>query len=231
LSRIGRHLSLVTPVVAKARVPARPEDGTELRQIFTILRAAAGVDFSLYRETTIRRRIGRRMILNRVEDLDTYVKLLRGNPREIKALYEDLLITVTAFFRDPATFGILGKRVFPRLLKGKGPGSAIRVWISGCATGEEAYSIAIELFEACSAAASYPTVQIFATDVSETSLEKARAGIYMENSLVDVSDDRIRRFFKKVDGGFQITKAIRDACIFAKQNVAADPPFSNLDLL
>src|SRR5262249_52748425 len=132
---------------------------------------------------------------------------------------------------DPATFRVLGKRVFPRLLKGKGPGSAIRVWVSGCATGEEAYSIAIELFEACSAASIYPTIQIFATDVSETSLEKARAGIYMENSRVDVSDDRIRRFFKKVERGYQISKPIRDACIFAKQNVAADPPFSNLDML
>jgi two-component system CheB/CheR fusion protein len=230
LSRIGQQLSMFRPVL-KARVPAHPEDGNRLRQVFSILRAAAGVDFSLYRETTIRRRIGRRMILNRVEDLDGYVKLLRGNPTEIKALYEDLLITVTAFFRDPATFRVLGKRVFPKILKGKGPGSAIRVWVSGCATGEEAYSIAIELFEACSSASIYPTIQIFATDVSESSLERARAGIYMENALVDVSPDRIRRFFKKVERGYQISKPIRDACIFAKQNVAADPPFSNLDML
>ncbi|MEO6324464.1 MAG: chemotaxis protein CheB, partial [Thermoanaerobaculia bacterium] len=236
--QIGRELARVVrhPIVhAKGATPIveiwGPADRANLNRVFALLRASSGVDFSQYRLTTIRRRIARRMILNRVDTLEAYARSLRGLPAEVRALYEDLLITVTTFFRDPATFELLENKVLPQIIRANSPGSQIRIWVPGSSTGEEVYSIAIALSDAQRAAGTTLPAQIFATDVSDKAIEKARNGFYSVNDVVDVSPKRLKRYFVKEDHGYRIDKSIRDLCVFAKQNVAADPPFSNLDLL
>src|SRR5262249_27492663 len=227
LAAIGRHPYVTVP-------KPKPEEeltGTAQERIFAMLQKATGVDFRSYRQSTIKRRISRRMVLSKIDELDRYVEFLKENTGELNALYEDILITVTGFFRDPEAFTSLKSRVFPSILANRSPSTPIRIWVPGCSTGEEVYSIAIALFESLSETSLNPPIQIFATDISDSAIDRARTGIYLENSMVDVSPERMRRFFVKVEQGFQVSKAVRDVCVFAKQNVAADPPFSNLDLL
>ena len=196
-----------------------------------MLRRAAGVDFTHYKRSTVERRISRRMVLHKIEKLDHYVKYLQENPTEVDALFEDMLINVTGFFRDPATFDALKKKVFPLIMQDKAPEAPIRVWVPGCSTGEEAYSLAIALLEYLAESEVHSPVQVFATDVSDAAIEKARRGKYPENIAADVSPERLRRFFVGVEGGYQLSKTIRDMCVFARQNVVKDPPFSQIDLL
>lgn len=203
----------------------------ELKQIFIILRKASGTDFSMYRELTIKRRILRRMVLHRMEKLDEYVDCLRDNPAEVEELYQDLLINVTSFFRDPEAFETLKSLVFPAVMKNRQPGEPVRVWVPGCSTGEEAYSIAILLIEFLGDDAINTSIQIFATDTNETLIEKARAGIYPVSTKTEVSPERLRRFFTMADKGYQISKTVRDMCVFARQDMVKDPPFSRLDLI
>jgi len=229
LARIGKHPYARSTVVAAAEQGVA--HGSDHQRILSILRSTTGVDFSHYRQTTVKRRISRRMALRKVDSVKKYVELLRREPSEIHGLYEDILITVTGFFRDPEVFQSLKSLVFPALLKERGLNNPVRIWIPGCATGEEVYSIAICLFEALRDLDVNPSIQIFATDVSDTAIDKARTGIYLENALVDVSPERLKRFFVKSENGWQISKTIRDVCVFARQNVIADPPFSNLDMI
>jgi PAS domain S-box-containing protein len=210
---------------------AGQETDSALNRIFRILRTATGNDFTHYKHTTIRRRINRRMVLHANEKLSDYVIYLQENPAEAKALAEDLLIRVTSFFREPEYFEALAVRVFPEILKNRTPEDPVRIWVPGCATGEEAYSIAICLTEFLERAGANALIQIFASDISASAIEKARAGIYPMPALANVSPARLKRFFVKVTGGYQIAKSIRDACIFARQNVAQDPPFNKLDLI
>lgn len=203
----------------------------ELKQIFTMLRKASGTDFSMYRDLTIKRRILRRMVLHRMEKLDEYVDYLRDNPAEVEDLYQDLLINVTSFFRDSEAFETLKSMVFPAVMKNRQPGDPVRVWVPGCSTGEEAYSIAISLIEFLGDDAVDTPIQIFATDTNETLIEKARAGIYPVSIKTEVSHERLRSYFTIVDKGYQINKAVRDMCVFAKQDMVKDPPFSRLDLI
>ncbi len=229
LARMGRH-----PYVWPTRSEDQPEqkvEGPDHGKILMILRKATGVDFTNYRQTTIRRRIARRMALKKVESVRRYLESLRQEPEEVLALYEDILITVTAFFRDPDVFKTLKGRVFPGILKDRPANLPIRIWVPGCSTGEEVYSIAITLFEVLQGAERNPPVQIFATDVSESAIERARSGVYLENAVADMSPERLKRFFSKTDAGWQISKGIRDVCVFARQNVTLDPPFSNVDLI
>ena len=230
LVHMARH-PYIRPVPAE--VPEFPVavEGSDHRRVLHILRTTTGVDFSNYRQTTVKRRIARRMALRKVESLRKYTELLRKDPGEVHALHEDILITVTAFFRDPEVFQSLQRTVFPSFVKDRGENAPIRIWVPGCSTGEEVYSLAISLFETLEASDKPPTVQIFATDVSDSAIDKARAGVYLENAMVDVSPERRRRFFRKTEGGWQISKTIRDVCVFARQNVTSDPPFSNLDLV
>jgi two-component system CheB/CheR fusion protein len=220
-------------VIAKAR----PEDEVmlegedDLSKIFLMLRATNGVDFSTYKPTTIKRRVARRMLLNKISDLPTYIKFIKDNPREIEELFQDLLINVTGFFREPDLFEVLKKKVFPKLMKDRVSQNPLRIWVPGCSTGEEAYSLAICLLEYLGDALAQTPVQIFATDVSEAAIEKARAGIYVDNIAQDVSPERLRRFFVKTDGNYHVTKAVRDMCVFAKQDITRDPPFSKIDLI
>ncbi|OPY58061.1 MAG: Chemotaxis protein methyltransferase Cher2 [Pelotomaculum sp. PtaU1.Bin035] len=203
----------------------------ELKQIFTILRKTSGTNFSEYRELTIQRRTLRRMALHKIEKVGDYVDYLRKNPAEVEALYQDILINVTSFFRDPQAFETLKRLAFPVIMKDRAPDEPVRIWVAGSSTGEEAYSIAIILMEFLGDDAVNTPIQIFATDINEILIDKARAGIYPKNINTDVSFERLRRFFVKVDGGYQISKTIRDMCIFAKHDMVKDPPFSRLDLI
>lgn len=230
LERIGRNPYAGIVLPARAAEPAAGEDD-DLRQIFTVLQRATGVDFTCYRYSTIKRRIARRMLLHKVESPRQYIKVLQENPAEPAALCEDILIHVTGFFREPETFGALAEWVFPRILDSKPPGEPVRVWVPGCSTGEEAYSIAMVLLEYLGDRAGGTPVQIFGTDISEASIETARVGVYVESALAEVSAERLRRFFVQVEGGRQIARSIREMCVFARQDVARDPPFSRLDLI
>lgn len=230
LIRIAHHPYLRQPQAVETAESSDERDD-ELRKIFILLRSATGVDFTHYKHTTIKRRIKRRMMLHKAESLKDYIKRLQENRVEVDALYQDILIHVTGFFRDPEVFEALKTLVFPNLLKNRTPEAPIRIWVPGCSTGEEVWSIAISLMEFLGDAGSGKEIQIFATDISETALEKARAGVYLENITTEVSPERLRRFFVKAGRGYQIHKSIREMCIFARQDIVKDPPFSRLDLI
>jgi two-component system, chemotaxis family, CheB/CheR fusion protein len=205
----------------------------DLGRIFLSLRKQTGVDFSSYKHATLLRRIQRRMALHRMEKLGQYAKFLRNNKKEIEALFDDLLINVTHFFRDARMFRELKRRFLPALWKSKSKDrrKTVRVWVPGCATGEEVYSLAIAILETLDQRGSKINIRIFGTDLSESTIEHARAGIYSSAIEKDVSRSRLRRFFSKRDGAYHINRKVRDFCTFARQNITADPPFSRLDLI
>ena len=207
------------------------EEGTEFNRILALLKTETGVDFTHYKHSTIKRRILRRQALDRVESLADYVTYLEAHRPEVKKLYEDILINVTGFFREPEAFEALKNLVFPAITRERSPDDPIRIWVPGCASGEEAYSIAISLLEFLGDMSANFPVQIFATDVDDQVISQARAGFYPEAALADVSPERLRRFFVKGSGGYQVSKTIREMCVFARQNLIKDPPFSHLDLI
>ena len=201
------------------------------QEIFDLLRSTVGVDFSHYKQPTIRRRILRRMVINRIGSVERYLVQLREHPDEVRQLYQDILIHVTRFFREPESFQALAATVFPALLEGRRADNPVRIWVAGCATGEEAYSLAIALVEFAGEDLRERQVQVFGTDVSETAIEFARQGFYPANIAEVVPSERLRRFFVKVDSGYRIAKGVRDVCIFARQDLTRDPPFSKIDLV
>ncbi|MEG3844242.1 chemotaxis protein CheB [Microcoleus sp. herbarium14] len=214
------------------KIEESPEAGDALTTIFALLKSIAGVDFTHYKRTTIARRIQRRMVLYKLDSLDDYAEHLRDNSAEVTALYEEILIHVTSFFRDPEAFEKLKELVFPTITQNKSASVPIRIWVAGCSTGEEVYSIAICLLEFLSDRIVPPPIQIFATDISEQAIGKARSGVYSENQMVDVSPQRRARFFiPEETGSYRISKAVRELCVFARQDLGSDPPFSNLDLV
>ncbi|HTV16965.1 MAG TPA: chemotaxis protein CheB [Acidobacteriaceae bacterium] len=207
------------------------EDGPTLEKILSLLQSRTGVNFTHYKKPTVRRRLARRMALNHLEKQAAYLKLLEERPAEVDALFDDLLITVTDFFRDADTFAALTEKAFPAMLKDRSGEDPIRVWVPGCSTGKEVYSLAIALTEYFEATQKTYPIQIFGTDVSEQSIQTARIGKYPESISVSVSPLRLKRFFLKVEGGYQITRAIRDVCIFSRQDITKDPPLSKMDLI
>src|SRR5438105_8972696 len=223
------------------RPPSDPEEiekaayrhADDLGRIFLSLKKQMGVDFSAYKETTLLRRIQRRMALHRIDKLNRYARFLRDNKTEVEALFDDLLINVTRFFRDKQLFRALKKRFLPALFKNKSKDRQpeLRVWVPGRATGEEVYSLAICILEALGSRLSKMRIQIFGTDLSESIIEHARAGIYPSAIEKDVSRARLKRFFLKRDSTYQIHRNVRDICTFARQNITADPPFSRLDMI
>jgi two-component system CheB/CheR fusion protein len=231
MARIGRHpyLSDALPSTQKKRPSATDEE--QFAGILAVLHGATGIDFSLYREQTIKRRILRRLALNRIDTLKQYNERLRSDPGELMALHKDLLISVTRFFRDLESFEALKTVVFPRLLEGRPAKDTIRIWVAGCATGEEAFSIAISLQEYLNETNATFPVQIFGSDLSAAAIEKARTGRYPENIASDVSMERLNRFFTKIEGGYRVNKNLREMCVFARHNLIDDPPFSKLDLI
>ena len=202
-----------------------------LRRIFRRLRSAHGVDFSHYKRSTLRRRLERRMAFKKIDEIEEYAVLLESDATETAALYQDFLIRVTGFFRDPESFEILAQRVFPNVCESRSPKAPVRIWVPGCASGEEVYSIAIALMEYFGERPAPAGIQIFGTDVSDSALEKARAGVYLENITQEVSAERLTRFFVKQNGHYRIAKSIRDLCVFARHDITRDPPFSKLDLV
>jgi len=234
LVRLAAH-----PYLQPTDVAFRPEalhvaeggEEPDMRRIFRRLRAAHGVDFARYKPSTLRRRLARRMALQKVDDLADYVDILENDATETAALYQDFLIRVTGFFRDPDSFEGLAEHVFPRLCVDRTPKDPIRIWVPGCATGEEVYSIAIALMEYLGDQPLASGIQIFGTDVSESAIEKARSGLYLDSITQDVSAERLNRYFVKQDAHYCIARHIRDLCVFARQDVTRDPPFSRLDLV
>lgn len=204
---------------------------TGMNAIYSLLRADFGIDFSHYKPNTVLRRIDRRLQLNRSLDLEEYVEQLRNDPHELNTLYKDLLIGVTRFFRDPELFERLAKDVIPDVLKKVAADDEIRVWVAGCATGEEAYSLAILLHEALVEARRPINVKIFATDVHRASLEFASAGLYDDTTLAEVSQERRDRYFTKQLSGFQVSQDLRKMIVFAPHNIIKDAPFTKLDLI
>ncbi len=190
-----------------------------------------GVDFTWYKPSTLKRRILRRMALSKIEQPASYLHYLRENKTEQDALYNDMLISVTHFFRDPASFELLCDTILPALTLQKNGSEPLRIWIAGCATGEEAYSVAMCMQEFLGDKVAAMKIQIFATDISETAIAKARTGIYRPMDMEGLSVSRIQQFFVKTDGNYQVNKATRDMCVFAHHNFLKDPPFSRLDLI
>ena len=254
LARIARHPSLAgrpsaAPRFARGRRAAKLEDRdgairvaevetapTGRREqnaydkILLLLRNHSGVDYSLYKTPTIHRRITRRTVLNQKDTLEHYAHFLRGNTRELDALHADALISVTSFFRNPEAFDVLQRKVFPQLLQ-QGGSEPLRIWVLGCSTGQEAYSIAMAFTECAEKAAHPRKLQMFATDIAEANLDKARHGFYAKSVAQDVSPERLRRFFVEDEGGYRIIKPLRERVVFARQNLISDPPFSRMDLI
>ena len=202
-----------------------------LRPLFRLLRRACNIDFTYYKRGTIQRRLSRRMALREMTSVVDYVALLGSDAAETLALGRDLLIRVTEFFRDPETFDALTRTVFPRLIGEQDTPAPIRIWVPGCASGEEVYSIAICLLEYLDERVSSTQIQFFGTDVSADALETARAGRYIENIARNVSPARLERFFVRDGDHYCINKSVRSLCTFARHNVATDPPFSRIDLI
>jgi len=202
-----------------------------LQHIFSLLRRQTDHDFSLYKQNTITRRIDRRMTVNQIEHVKDYVRYLESHPLEVDILFRELLIGVTSFFRDPSAFAKLAKQVIPQLFIDRPRDRPIRVWVPGCSTGEEAYSIAMLLVEHMDTRGEEYEIQIFATDIDEQAIERARQGRYTENIANDISDERLQRFFMREEHSFRVTKRLRDLVVFAVQSVTRDPPFSRIDLV
>ena len=199
--------------------------------VLSQVRQAKGVDFTHYKPGTVRRRMLRRMAIHRIDTPEEYGKYLRSHREAMDQLFNDLLIRVTNFFRESATFKAVSTQVLPAIMKNRSREDPVRVWVPGCSTGEEAYSVAICILEYLRQAGLEVSVQLFGTDLSETALEQARSATYPASIEADVSPDRLRRFFVPTNGMYQIARSVRDMCVFARQNVTKDPPFSKLDLI
>jgi two-component system, chemotaxis family, CheB/CheR fusion protein len=230
LLRIRRHPYLA-PVRRGEAEQATPAEENGLDKIFIMLRSAKGVDFTSYKRTTIMRRLTRRMLLQKIEGMEEYFAYLKKNPSEIETLYQDILINVTSFFRDPEVFEALKRSVFPSIVNRAAGDVPVRIWVPACSTGEEAYSVAMALIEHMDENKISRPVQLFATDIDDLAVERARKGMYPENISKDVSPARLKRFFEKTGNSYVIHKFVREMCIFAKQNMVKDPPFSKIDLI
>ncbi|MFH0915427.1 MAG: chemotaxis protein CheB [bacterium] len=235
---IARQLSAIAghpdpmPVSFEGQVtPVLSGEDPILTDLLNLVRSATRADFSHYKQSTVMRRISRRMTMRHAQDLEAYLQLVREDPAEVEALYQDLLIRVTSFFRQPHVFDTLKQEIFPQIAEAKA-GGQVRFWVPGCSTGEEAYSLAIAWAEFQGAKHLEKTsFQIFASDINQQVIDRARGGIYPEGVASDVSPERLERFFTPVDGGYQIAKSIREACVFAKHDLTRDPPFSRVDLI
>jgi len=231
--QIGKELLILAPrLCGPAPSGLRkvlPPDA--LRPILRKLLERTGVDFTGYKPGTIQRRVARRMALLGLRDPEEFLRTLDAQPPESEELFEDLLIHVTTFFRDPETHEVLANRIIPEILKGKKPGESVRVWVPGCSTGEEVYSAAILILEALEKTRSVHPVQIFASDISERALARAREGFYPDSIRQAVSEERLRKYFIKSDGGFKVAKRVRDLCIFVRHDLTRNPSFSRLDLV
>lgn len=232
LKKMGSHPYFrPKPGEEQEKVQPEPEEDGDFRAILNNLQKSFGVDFTHYKQSTIQRRIRRRMALSSVATFREYDGYLEADQREAEALYKDMFVSVSGFFREPEAFKRLQRVVFPKLLKKRPADSPLRVWVPGCSTGEEAYSLAIALLEFVREKARSVQVQVFATDISDEAIEKARKGHYLNDASMEIDPRRLRRWFLRTEDGYQITKAVRDVVIFARHDATKDPPFSRLDLV
>jgi two-component system CheB/CheR fusion protein len=230
LGRLGARPPIHRPPRAGVRLADPPNQATFAR-LLLLVRTEFGLDVTQYKPATLERRVERRMALHRLEELADYVRLVESDKGALQALHDDMLIGVTRFFRDPAAFEALRASIFPRVLDAGARRGPIRVWVPACATGEEAYSLAIALVEFLEERKSDVKVQIFATDVDDAAIRVARRGVYPEAIELDLSAERLRRFFTRVEGEYQICRRVRDMVVFSRQDVLQEPPFSRIDLV
>ncbi len=230
---MARELARIAQHPFKERIAqAEMIEGDPLAQrAIRMLRGATGVDFTQYKQPTLMRRISRRVILTKSDGMESYLELLEREPAELQALFEDVLINVTEFFRDPEVFASLKRVMFPRFIDGRDADEPIRIWVPACSTGEEVYSIAIALTEFLEEKELAFPVQIFGTDVSERSIDRARLGIYDASSIEALSKGRATRFFTRVDRGYRVSRQIRELCVFSRHNIAKDPRLSRMDFV
>ena len=227
LTRLARH-----PYFARNEpAPPVPDADGSLARVLALLRAATGVEFGEHKPATFKRRLARRMAVRKVKDVASYLEVLRREPAEVQSLYDDLLIKVTSFFRDEEGFEELATVALPEILRHKAPGAPIRVWVVGCATGEEVYSLAISFLEHLDGCVPAHPVLIFGSDLSEKAIGAARAGLYPDAAVRGLREDRLKRFFVPAERGWRVIPAVRELCVFVRHDVARDPPFSKLDLL
>ena len=227
LGRLSRH-----PYLARGEpVPPTPAGATSLAEVIAIVRTGTGVDFGEHKQATFKRRLARRMVVRKAKDLAAYLELLREDPAETRLLYDDLLIKVTSFFRDEHGFDELKAVAFPAILKDKAPGSPVRAWVVGCATGEEVYSLAISLIEHLGDNPEGHPILIFGSDLDEKAIERARTGLYPDSAVQHMGEERLKRFFVRTERGWSVSKAVRELCVFVRHDVARNPPFSRLDLV
>jgi two-component system CheB/CheR fusion protein len=221
------------PLITRPGHALEEKTQSALEKVFILLRTQTGQDFSLYKKSTVYRRIERRMGIHQIDRIASYVRFLQENPQEAELLFKELLIGVTSFFRDPAAWDYLRNEVIPALLTRRPPDGVFRAWTPGCSTGEEAYSLAIVFREALERAkpSGKVSLQIFATDLDRDAIEKARVGAYPTNITADIPPERLRRFFVQEERGYRVGKEIREMVVFAPQNVIMDPPFTKLDIL
>ena len=228
LIRYVKHPIIKTPgKITTSEAASR----NQLQKIFTLIRSSTGYDFSHYKQSTIERRIERRLAVHQIGTLPDYILYLQKHSEEIDYLFKNLVIGVTSFFRDPEAYNVIGEQVLAKLIEAKLPEDTLRCWVVGCSTGEEAYSFAILISEAMEKLQRHLNVQIFATDIDESAIESARKGVYPAGIADDVSEERLRQFFIKGKGFFKVKKQIRDMVVFSLQSVIKDPPFSRLDLV
>ncbi len=206
-------------------------DGSTLERLLLLLQRHTGVDFKQYKQPTISRRLNRRMVVRKAENLQEYFRLLQKEPDELNALFDDLLINVTDFFRDPEVFEAAKRLAFPKIVANRKQPQTIRAWVPGCSSGEEAYSMAIALSEFLESEDLSCTIQVFGTDVSDRTIDFARKAVYNESAGLNVSPERLRRFFIRTELGYQVARNIREMCIFSRHNVAKDPPLSRMDII
>lgn len=231
LKKIGRQKDIYFSAIRELNEQKISNRDEDLLGILHLLHRSTGVDFSQYKMNTIKRRIVRRMMLYNLETLKDYSLYIRQHTNEVHLLYQDLLINVTQFFRDGEASDYLRKSLLPRIIKNKSANDPIRVWVPACSTGQEAYSLAMLIVESLGDRSANTPIQIFATDLSETAISKARLGVYTRDDVADMPPKRLQRFFIKMDGNYRIVKSIRDLCVFANHNIVKDPPFSRLDII
>jgi two-component system CheB/CheR fusion protein len=229
LARISQHPGLIPLHLEDSK--GSPNEQNDYQKVLQLLKTSTGTDFALYKSPTLQRRIARRIVLNKLPDLAAYVSHLQKNKEETAALYQDVLINVTSFFRNPEVFEVLKQKVFSKLNQSRTPDQPVRVWVPGCSTGQEAYSIAMAFLEFASRASTQVPLQIFATDVNETLLQRARSGLYFKTQVQNLTPERRRRFFIEEEGGWRICKPIRELCVFARHDLLSDPPFSKVDIV
>lgn len=214
-----------------AKVEAEPRIKEDLETILSLIKARTGHDFLTYKESTMYRRISKKSNSHRIENLHQYIRYLQKNPEEIDELFQEILINVTCFFRNPEAFDIIESKTLPELIVDKNEGDTLRIWVPGCSNGEEAYSLAIIIQELMESRGKHLKVQIFGTDIDETTIENARKRIYPENISENINPERLKKFFIKKEGKYQVKDEIRKMIVFAVHDVLKDPPFAKLDMI